>query len=453
MKNGTSFHYLGMAAACALVLLLAPVIPADVTAQAGDPSGAAQSEQVDAQEQEEGEGVTTYTLSPEKYEKAVAYARARNWLYFIGIGWGVAVVLLILFGGVSAKFRDWAEAVASNGFLQAAVFVPLLILTMDLLELPTAIYGHWLADHYGLSKLSWGGWAWNWTKGELVTVVITVPLIALLYAVIRKFPRRWWVAFWLVSLPINVIGVLVWPLLVEPLFSKVTPLSETQPALVEELSAVVKRTGLDIPPERMFVMDASTRTKAVNAYVTGFGPSKRVVVWDTMIEKMTTEQTVIVFGHEAGHYVLNHIFKGMAVAAGVTLLFLFLGYHGIGWLLARWGERWSVREVGDWASFPALLLVLSVLSVISSPLMNALSRYREHEADVYGLEVVHGIVPDAGRVAAEAFQIMGEINLADPEPSAFIKIMRYGHPPLKERIEFANKYDPWSKGEEPQFVK
>ena len=107
----------------------------------------------------------------------------------------------------------------------------------------------------------------------------------------------------------------------------------------------------------------------------------------------------------------------------------------------------------DWASFPALLLVLALLSFLSSPLENALSRHWEHEADIYGLEVVHGIVPDAGRVAAEAFQILGEINLADPEPSEFIKITRYGHPPLRERVEFASEYDPWSKGEEPQFVK
>ncbi len=443
----------GLAVLCALVLLLGFVIPAEAIAQAGDPADAEQSERAGAQEQEEATEVTTYTLSPEKHEKAVAYARARNWLYFISLGWGVVVVLLVLFLGVSARFRDWAEGVSSNRFVQAIVFVPLLIITMDLLDLPTSIYGHWLSVQYEQSIQGWGSWMWDWTKGEMIGLAISIPLIWLLYAVIRKSPARWWFYFWLVTIPVTLLLVLLVPVVVNPLFFEFKPLAGTQPELVERISELVSRTDLEIPPERMFEMNASTKYKAVNAYVTGFGHTKRVVVWDTIIEKMTPEQTLFVFGHELGHYVLNHLLWGIGISILVTLFFLYLGYKGIHWLIGRWGESWGVKGVGDWASFPALLLVLSLLSFLATPVFNAISRYREHEADIYGLEVVHGIVPDAGRVAAEAFQIMGEINLADPEPGEFIKIMRYGHPPLKERVEFASEYDPWSKGEEPRFVK
>ena len=116
------------------------------------------------------------------------------------------------------------------------------------------------------------------------------------------------------------------------------------------------------------------------------------------------------------------------------------------------GSRWGLRGVDDWASLPALFILLSVFGFLSSPLTNSFTRYQEHQSDVYGLEVIHGLVPDSKQAAAHAFQILGEVNLADPEPSAFIKIWLYSHPPLKERIDFALTYDPWSKGERPQFI-
>ena len=417
----------------------------------GETSAADSSEQV--KEDEAEEEVTTYALSPEEYERAVAYAGARNWLYFISIGWGIAVVLLILFAGVSAKFRDWAEGVSSNSFIQAILFVPLLVLALDLLDLPTSIYGHWLSLRYEQSIQGWGSWAWDWTKGELIGLVISIPMIWLLYFVIRKSPQRWWFYFWLTTIPFIILLIWLVPVIITPLFFDFEPLAETEPALVERIGEVVGRTELEIPPDRMFEMKASEKLNSVNAYVTGFGTSKRVVVWDTTLEKMTADQTLFIFGHEMGHYVLNHILRGIAIAIGTILVFLYLGYRGIHWLVARWGERWGVRGVDDWASFPALLLVLAVLGFFSSPVTNAMSRYQEHEADIYGLEVVHGIVPESNRVAAESFQILGEINLADPEPSEFIKLWRYSHPPLAERVEFAHGYDPWGKGEEPRFVK
>ncbi len=403
------------------------------------------------EEQETGE-VSTYTLSPEKYEKAVAYARAQNILYFVSVAWGVIVVLLVLHFGLSVRFREWAEKVSGMSFVQALVFVPLLLLTLDVLDLPTSVIGHWLSVSYEQSVQGWGSWAWDWTKGEAIGLVIGVPLIWLLYFVIRRSPTRWWLYFWLASIPIILFLIWVVPTVVTPLFFEFEPLAETQPALVEEIERVVARTDLEIPRERMFEMKASEKLNTVNAYVTGFGTSKRVVVWDTTLEKMSTEQTLFVFGHEMGHYVLNHLLYGIIIAIVTTLIFLFAGYRGIHWMLGRWGGKWRIEGVNDWASFPALLLILAVLGFFASPFTNAVSRYREHEADIYGLEVVRGIVPESNRVAAEAFQVLGEINLADPDPSAFIKLWRYSHPPLSERVAFAYEYDPWSKGEKPRFV-
>ena len=152
-------------------------------------------------------------------------------------------------------------------------------------------------------------------------------------------------------------------------------------------------------------MDASKKTNDVNAYVTGFGASKRIVVWDTTVQKLTTDETMFIFGHEAGHYVLNHIRNGFTFFAVGLLAALFVGFRALNWVLAKWGRRWGIEGPEDWASLAAMLLILEILIFISMPIENGYSRMQEHNADVYGLEVIHGIVPNAPEVAAHSFQI------------------------------------------------
>ncbi len=213
------------------------------------------------------------------------------------------------------------------------------------------------------------------------------------------------------------------------------------------------RAGRHIPQEKMFVMDASTKQKSVNAYVTGLGASKRVVVWDTTIAKATIPQTLFVFGHEMGHYVLLHIPKFIAFLWACAFVLLAVCAAVLARLLSRPGGRWGVRGVADWASLPVLLLVVTVAGELAQPVVNGYIRYQEHDADIFGLEAIHGIVPESQQAAAEAFQLLGEINLADPDPSPFIRFWLYSHPPLAERLKFAAEYDPWGKGEPPQFLR
>jgi Zn-dependent protease with chaperone function len=397
--------------------------------------------------------VTSYTLPPEKYQKAVDYSKAKYRLYFITCFFGFALLLILLALKIAPRFRNVAEKVASNRFAQAWIFVPLLLLTLAVFSLPLDIYGQTLALKYDQSVQSWSSWMWDWTKGQLLSFVIMSPILWILYLMIRKSPGRWWFYFWLISLPIIVFLLFITPVLIEPLFFKFQPLDKNAPNLVTEIEKVVQRGGLTIPRSRMFEMIASEKLKSVNAYVTGFGASKRVVVWDNTIAKMTTQQTLYVFGHEMGHYVLNHIPKTMAFVAVVLFVFFYLGYRGMNWLLAAKRTRWEIRAIDDWASLPVLMLLLSIFSFIATPIFSSYSRIHEHEADVYGLEVIHGIVPDSQKVAAQSFQILGEINLSDPNPNPLIKLWLYDHPSISERVTFARNYDPWSKGEAPRFVK
>jgi len=397
--------------------------------------------------------VKGYQLSPEKYQQAVAYARARYRLHFFAAAYGMLILLLVLGWRLAPEFRDWAERASSRRFVQALVYTSLFLLTISVLDLPTEIYRHWLARKYDQSVQGWGSWAWDWTKEQLISIVIFTVLVWILYGVIRRSPRRWWFYFWLAALPILVFVVFISPLVIDPLFYKFEPLAPKQPQLAAEIERVVQHGGLVIPRERMFEMNASTKLKSLNAYVTGIGASKRVVVWDTTIAKATLPQTLFVFGHEMGHYVLDHVPKGLAFLAGLLLVGLYLGFRGMQGVLARWGGRWAIRGADDWASLPVLLLLLSVFSFLAEPAGNSFSRYIEHQADIYGLEVIHGIVPNSGEVAAEAFQLMGEVNLSDPNPPEFVRVWLYSHPPLAERLIFARTYDPWSKGQAPQFVK
>jgi Zn-dependent protease with chaperone function len=400
-----------------------------------------------------GRIITSYTLPPDLYKKAHDLNRIRFRLALIGFVYGIMVLWLVLRWRLAPRYRDWSVRFSSKSFLQGLVFSPLILLTIAILTSPLDIYGEWIERKYGLSVQGWGSWGWDWVKAELISLVIGTIFIWLLYLVIRKSVHRWWFYFWLITLPLGVFLFFLQPLVIDPMFHKFEPLQQKDPVLTANLEQLVKRAGQDIPPERMFWMGAGEKTTGLNAYVTGIGASKRIVVWDTTIAKMTTPQIVFVAGHEMGHYVLQHIPKGLTFFAVFLLLAFYLGYRCIGWLLARWGADWQIRGVEDWASLPALLLLLSVFSFAINPIGSALSRYLEHQADQYGLEVTHGLTPDSAQVAAQAFQVLGEVDLSDPDPNRVNVFLFYDHPPISDRVRFSLTYDPWAGGGQGEFVK
>jgi STE24 endopeptidase len=397
--------------------------------------------------------ITGYTLPPDLYQKAHDRARIRFRLALISFVYGLLVLWIILHWKLGVKFRDWAEKFSARRFLQALVFAPLLLLTIALFSLPLNVYSEMVEKKFGISVQGWGSWSWDWVKNQLVSLVILTILIWLLYVVIRRSPRRWWFYFWLISLPIVLFVVFITPWVIDPLFYKYEPLQQKDPPLTAALEKMVQRSGESIPPERMFWMGAAEKTTAVDAYVTGIGASKRIVVFDTTIAKETTPQIVFVAGHEMGHYVLHHVPKSLAFFAVLFLLFFYMGYRLIGWVLARWGADWQIRGLDDWASLPALVLLLSIFSFLVNPLANAYSRHQEHQADQYGLEVTHGLTPDSGQMAAQGFQKLGEVDLGDPDPNPLDVFLFYDHPPISDRLQFSLTYDPWSKGEPGEFVK
>jgi len=399
------------------------------------------------------EKVTKYTLPPERDKKARALAAVRLRTRLVEMVYGLVVLLVVLWWKLSPKYRDWAERASAKRFVQVLIFAPLIALSIDVLALPTGIYDNWLDRQYGLSVQGWGSWFWDWTKGELLSVIFTIIVVWILYAVIRKSPARWWLYFWLVTIPLVLALIFIEPLVIDPMFHKFEPLQAKDPALTAELEKMVNRAGESIPPERMFWMGAGEKTTELNAYVTGFGASKRIVVWDNTIAKMNTPQIVFVAGHEMGHYVLHHIPKGIVFTELLLLVVFYVGYRLVGWMLRRWGPGWGIRELGDLASYPALLLLVSVLATLVGPVLSTYSRSVEHQADQYGLEVTHGLTPDSGQVAAQAFNILGDVDLSDPDPKRWVIFLFYDHPAIPDRIQYSLHYDPWANGGTGEFVK
>jgi len=436
-------------AICSPKLLAEPAGAVSASGQAGSSGPVAESAEK-TQQPTRGE----YRLSRDRYEKAVTLSRAEYRLYFVSVAWGSAALLLALRLKVVARLRDFAESRGGgNRWLQAVIIVPALLGLLAVLHLPLRVYGHRLAVRYELSVQGWGSWLWDWTKGEFLTIGLAIAVARLLLAVIRWKPRTWWLYFWMAAVPLALFLFFISPWFVDPLFNKFVPLQQKHPELVESIGKLTKRAGVPIPAERMFLMEASAKTNALNAYVTGIGASKRVVIWDTTIAKTKSDELLVVVGHELGHYVLGHLAIGFAAYLVGLLLGLYITFHALQWMLKRWGRVWGVRGQDDWAALAVLLLIMNVLAFVSMPIGNGFSRMQEHAADVYGLEVVHGLVANSQEAGARAEQVLGEADLADPKPPRFIVFWLYSHPPQAERQEFAYTYDPWSKGESPKYVK
>jgi STE24 endopeptidase len=396
---------------------------------------------------------TAYTLPPEKLKPAQELFRLGTTLHFTGEGWGILQLVLLLALGVPAQMRDITEKLTKNRRKQCFVFAFLFLLAMTLLDAPLRVYGHHMALAYRLSVQGWGSWLWDQTKSFLLTWFVGSLLVMVLFWVIGKSPRRWWFWFWIPTMAGVLFGVFISPILIDPLFNKFEPLQQTNPALVEQLEKVVARSGVSLPPDRMFFMRASRKVTGLNAYVTGFGPSKRLVLWDTTIAEATPGELSGIFGHELGHYALHHIVLGLLFTAALMLVGFFVGQRATQWLLRRYGARWRIRSQNDLAFLAVLVLVLNVLNFVSEPIENGFSRAIEHNADVYGQEAIHGIVADPQTTTQQGFQLLGETSLDDPTPHPFVEFWTSSHPSTASRAAFAAAYNPWLAGEHPKYFR
>jgi Zn-dependent protease with chaperone function len=431
--------------ALSVALLLAALLPricAGQTVPAQPPPAQSASTPAGAQQ--------AYSLPPEKLAKAIAISRIRHILEFAGAFWGLAVLWILLATHAISGLAAWAERVIRWRWLSGLLFFALFFVITTLASLPLDVYGQQVELSYAISVQSWGSWLGDQAKALGLSVLFGAPILLLFNWIVLRWPRRFWLGLWVATLPLLVLGIFISPLL-EPIFNKYEPLNKNNPTLVADLEKVVARTGTNIPPERMYLMKASLKSNGLNAYVSGVGATKRIVVWDTTAGRIPNDQVQFVFGHESGHYVLNHIPKQFAGTA-VFLFFLYWGCAAFaGWLVRRYGARWRADSLASRTGFAVLLFAISMAGFFTQPISNAFSRHFEHEADVYGQEAIHGLVADPKKTAVAAFNALGEAWLEDPTPNPFIEFWTYNHPSVQNRANFASHYDPWENGGKGKF--
>jgi Zn-dependent protease with chaperone function len=428
-----------LAALCGAERARAQSAPA---AQAAQPAQA----QTPAAEQKQA-----YALPPEKLAKAVRLSRIRNLLEITGGVWDIVFLWLLLRFRAWSVLEAWAVRLTEKRWVQGLVFFAAFLVITSVAGLPFGIAGHYESRSYGISVQSWGGWWWDAAKGLAVSLVVGSPVLLLFHWIVKRWPRRYWLGIWVATLPLTLIAIFASPLVIDPLFNKFEPLTAHHAPLVDKLETVVSRTGIDIPPSRMFLMKASEKYNGINAYVTGIGASKRYVMWDTATDRLADDEVLFIFGHESGHYVLGHIPKMLAINMAGTFFLFWACAWGASWMVRRFGPRWGMEGLEARAGFVVLLFVISIASFVLQPLSNGVSRYFEHQADVYGQEAIHGIVADPQKTAVAAFNHLGEAWLEDPNPSPLIEIWLYNHPSVQSRARFAEGYDPWANGGSGEF--
>jgi STE24 endopeptidase len=381
----------------------------------------------------------TQVVVPEPSQLALKYYRSGNALWAIGTALGLIIPAILLFSGASARLRNLAYRIGRRWLPSVLLYAMLFTLIYALLTLPLAYYEGYVRQHaYGLSTQSLDKWLSDWLKGLAVSGVGLALVLWIPYLLLRRSPRRWWLYAGLAAAPIATFMLVVAPIWVDPLFNKFGPMQDRQ--LEAGILALASRAG--IPGSRGYQVQKSVDTKTVNAYVTGIGSTKRIVLWDTMLAKLDPDEILFVMAHEMGHFVLHHT---LAVIIGATLLVtgsLYLVHRLAGTLIARFGGRFGFDRLSDVASFPLLLLLGTLVSLITAPLALAFSRHQEHEADRFALELTRN-----NRAAAMTFVRLQEENLSVPRPGPIFTLWRGSHPSLGDRVDFANRYRPWDKGE------
>lgn len=376
---------------------------------------------------------------PQADELTMQRYRSGNIVWAVNQLLGLGIPLLFLATGWSARLRDKSAQWGKHWYFTLAIYFTLLSLAMGLLQLPWSFYVEYVREHaYGLSNQTLGKWVKDTAIATVLGIVVGAAIIWVPYLLLKKSPRRWWVYTGLLVLPLLILQVFITPIWIEPLFNKFGPMKDK--ALEAKILDLASRSGIE--GARVFEVEKSEDTKAVNAYVNGFMDTKRIVLWDTAIEKLKEDELLFVMGHEMGHFVMNHVARFIVLGFVLTFISFYMVHKLSGALIRRYGARWGFTELSDFASLPLILFMMSAMSLVITPAIFGVTRYHEHEADRFGLELTH-----LNHAAATGFVTLQQENLANPNPGLFFTLWRGSHPSIAQRIEFFNTYRPWETGE------
>ena len=372
------------------------------------------------------------TLDLEKQKQAKRYARIRRRLWLVDTLFSAAYALAWLFLGWSASLREWLTTFTANEWLLIPLYVAIFGGIYFLLNLPLGYYSGFVLPHrFDQSNQSLKDWLTDQLKGLAIGAPLGLILLELLYLALRLTGDAWWL--WAAGglLLFNVLLSNLAPVLIMPLFNKYVPLGDEHKDLEERLLGLAKRAGTKV--KGVFKFDMSKRTKAANAALTGIGNTRRIVLGDTLINEFTPDEIETVLAHELGH----HVHKDIPFLITTGTILVAFGLFIASLALDSAVTFFSFTSVADIAAFPALSLILGAYGLLTQPLENALSRWRENMADDYALEST-----GKQEAFASAFTRLANQNLGEIDPEKWVVFMFYSHPPLGERIAKARKASP-----------
>jgi len=369
------------------------------------------------------------TLDPEKQKQAKQYSRITRRLWLVDTVFSAAYALAWLFFGWSTSLRAWLMTVTTNDWLLVALYIAIFGGVFAIINLPLGYYSGFVLPHrFDQSNQSLKDWVVDQLKGLAIGAPLGLLMLELLYLALRLTGDAWWL--WVAGglLLFNVLISNLAPVLIMPLFNKYVPLGDEHKELEERLLNLAKRANTKV--KGVFKFDMSKRTKAANAALTGLGNTRRIILGDTLINEFTLDEIETVLAHELGHHVHKDIPFLIAFGTLSTTLSLFIASLALNYAVSFF----SFTSAADIAALPALMLILSAYGLLTSPLDNAISRWRENMADDYALQST-----GKNEAFASAFTRLANQNLGEIDPEAWVVFMFYSHPPLGERIAKAKK--------------
>jgi len=370
------------------------------------------------------------TMSGKEKANSDAYFEGGYWLILWDFLYTLGVMALLLETKFSARLRDWAERLVRARFLQCWLYWILFSVVGYLLTFPLTVYEGYLREHqYGLSNLSFGGWFSEEMTGFAVLAVLGGLAFTAFVAVVRRWPNNWHVRGTVVGVVFLTIGIVIGPVFIAPLFNTYKPL-ENQ-TIKQSILSLARANG--IPATDVYEVDASKQSKRVSANVSGFLGTERITLNDNLLARCSPQSILSVMGHEMGHYVLHHIYNSLIFFTIVIAVMFWVLRRGMEYALARWGERWGLRGIGDVAALPVAVIILATLGFLFTPIGNSFTRAQEYEADLYGLNAARQ--PDG---EAEADVLLGEYRKMDPGPLE--EMIFFDHPSGRTRIYAAMRW-------------
>ncbi|WP_419883379.1 M48 family metallopeptidase [Peribacillus sp. B-H-3] len=359
------------------------------------------------------------------------YSKIRNFIFFLSTPYEWLFYFLVLISGLSRVFERWAISSSKWKALQTAVYLFWLSLLSFAVSFPFDYVSYAYSKRYNISTQSFSSWMKDNIIDFWVSFGTMFILAGVIYWLMKKSAKKWWLYAWLLSIPFSLFMMFVQPVIIDPLYNDFYPLKDKN--LETKILAMAQKAH--IPTDHVYEVNMAKKTNSLNAYVTGIGSNSRIVLWDTTLKKLNDKEIMFIMAHEMGHYVEKHIYYGIAGYLVLTFAGLWLIAKLMDFMVRKRGKLLQLSDVSSLRSLPLFLLLAGVLLFASSPLTNYASRYQETRADQYAMKMTHD-----KNSAVKTFQELTRAGLSEVNPPLLVKWFRYTHPAMLDRITTASQY-------------